>query len=107
MSRTAVSGPWFSPGPTASKPTLPHRTREGWGNPILKTHERLGQPPPTSSTFRRQFGWTHCRNLSFPNCPKVQSPFSSDGSMKTGVNGIQYLSKRNCCNIAVTLTMCQ
>ncbi len=27
------------------KPTLPPRTREEWGNLILRSNERMGQPP--------------------------------------------------------------
>jgi putative transposase len=40
--------------PTGQKPTLPHRTREGWGNPRFRTYERLGQPPLWGSVDRNQ-----------------------------------------------------
>jgi REP element-mobilizing transposase RayT len=32
------------------EPTLPHRPREGWGNPRMEVGERMGQPPSGSTT---------------------------------------------------------
>src|SRR5579871_21902 len=50
-----VSGSW--PGPT-----LPQRTREGWGNRSFRTYERMGQP-------RIARGFASCGHRHNCGCP--------------------------------------